>query len=461
MAFPIGILPDAVIRDPRAEAWLVFADLAPELDSPGAQEWLRHMTKCVATLTTPRRRRRFGNVAVGLGSSFFAAGGQPRFGIEGRMPRGLQEPPKVAVPDTAGARDVLFYVMTTSEAAGEDFLMGLSDSRKCGLRRVTIERGFQRTDRRELGGFLDGLRNVPRAQRRRAVFLDRDFAPDEPAWCEDGTYLAYLKIRQDLERWAAIPVEEQERIMGRRKTDGSRLDLPAGTNPRSESAFTSDAASANSHVRKSGPRGEVHDRTAIFRRGVPYLTLTEDVRLDGGLQFVSFQQTLDAFDALLNRWMLNTEFPTAGAGPDRLFGEGLASVLKAGFYFVPPRDSRFIGASVFDAPRPERKPRKATPGRLIVRKRAINPDGTPATAELGSIGFQVFRADTNEPVGGVFTTDSAGHAVSPDLPRHTDLILREVSAPAHLEPLAERRLRLEQLRELVRLDNRVRGPGYR
>lgn len=173
---------------------------------------------------------------------------------------------------------------------------------------------------------------------------------------------------------------------------------------------------------------------------------------------MSFQASLDAFEVILNKWMHNPSFPTDGIGHDQLFAEGFATIQKAGFYFVPPRDSRFIGAGIFDTPRPTGKPRK--PGSIIIRKRAVDVSGNPALAEIGGIGFQIFRADTNEPIGGAFFTDSAGHAESPDVPLRTPLILREISTPGHLEPISETAVELTRRRTIISLVNRVRQPGY-
>jgi len=463
MAFPEGVLPDEVIRDHRAEAMLVFASLRADLDRAGVETWLRKASELVADLTDPVRGESVASVAVGFGPTFFVTGTSPRFGLEQKLPVGLASPPlvqNVADPATA-AQDVLFYVMTTSEAAASRFIEGLSGTRSLGLVRTTVERGFQREDGRELSGFKDGVRNVPSNARYRVAFVNRDLAPDEPHWTEDGTYIAYLKVRQDLDRFNALPVGEQEQIIGRRKTDGSRVDLQAGTDPRTEGEFAGPTPTPNSHVRKTGPRGALHDRTLIFRRGVPYLNLREDGGLDGGLQFVSFQSSLDAFEVMLNKWAFNLDFPTAGSGMDRLFAEGYATIDKVGFYFVPPRDDRFIGAGIFDAPPTAGRPRG--PGRLVIRKRVIDASGNRVLAEVGGIGFQVFQAETNQPIGEVFTTDSAGHAVSPDVPLNTSLVLREVVTLGHLEQMPEQTITLTQRRELVRLDNRVRpgpAPGY-
>ncbi len=464
MAHSKGVLPDPVIRDHRAEALLVFADLRADLDGAGVQAWLQRVSELITQLTRAVRGRRLASVAVGLGPSFFLSNGSPRFELGAEViPAGLRNPSQVTgVHDAdAGAHDVLFYVMTLSEAVVANFFEGLSST--CpDLAHAVIERGFQRTDGRELFGFKDGIRNVhPRAERARAVFVDRDRAPDEPSWCEDGTYMAYMKLRQDLDRWRTIAPEDQERIMGRRRDDGSRLDRPAGSDPRQEGPITGDSPAPNSHVPKSGPRGDLHDRTQIFRRGVPWITLREaDGGLEGGLQFVSFQWSLDNFHVVLERWMQNPHFPQPNSGVDRLFADGLVSIQKAGFYFTPPNDSRYIAAGLFDPPATPSRPRST--GRVIIRKRAVNTSGGAVPAEVGNVGFQVFRASDQQPIGEIFFTDSAGHAMSGDLPVRTPLVVREVQVPPHLQAGPEQQITIERRRELLRFDDVVSqaSPGY-
>ncbi|QIN77501.1 hypothetical protein GBA65_02160 [Rubrobacter marinus] len=163
MAHAEGVLPDEVIRDHRAEALLVFASLRADLDRAGVETWLRKASELVAQLTAPVRGERVASVAVGLGPTFFVTGTSPRFGLEQKMPVGLTSPPLVqgVVDPAAAAQDVLFYIMTTSEAAAARFIEGLSGTRSLGLVKTSVERGFQREDGRELSGFKDGVRNVP------------------------------------------------------------------------------------------------------------------------------------------------------------------------------------------------------------------------------------------------------------------------------------------------------------
>jgi Dyp-type peroxidase family len=459
LALARSIRPNAIIRDPRAEAILIFVTLRADLNGSGAQAWLQRASELVSQLESPGPKGRVARVVTALGRSFFIGAGEaPRFEIDpAQAPIGLRQP--LGIPELADplpGADVLFYVMSTSEAPVAAFLDGLSATRGLGLTGVSIERGFQRDDRRELFGFLDGVRNVRRPERHAVIYVDRDVTPEEPVWTEDGSYLAYLKIRQDLDRARQLSAEERERIMGRREADGSRLDQPPGSSPHAEGDFTGEPPVAASHVRKSGPRGP-RDAVQIFRRGVPYLTLDSDGRPNAGLHFVSFQASPDQFEAILQRWMLNPGFPAPGAGPDLLFASGLVSLERGGLFFVPPHDGRFIGASLFDAPRREPRPRRS--GRLVVRKRAVDANGQPALVELSGFRLQVLRADDRSPVGDAFETNPAGRAISPDLPVRTPLLLTEISQPLPVEPPGEIPFVIDRRRQPLEVVNRLRQPG--
>jgi Dyp-type peroxidase family len=449
-----GVLPDPVIRDPRADGTLLFIALRPDLDQAGAIAWLTSVNTLLAELTAGDNAvGSQASAAVGFGPSFFGTAATPRFGLPAdRIPAGFADLPIVAVTDPLVHTDLVIYIMSRSAGAAARFMTGLSATRPT-LAGVTVARGYQRDDRRELFGFRDGLRNTNSEDRARVVFVDRDDAPDEPAWLQDGTYMAYLRVHQDLDRFATLATADAEKIFGRRKDDGSRLDLPAGTDPKTEGPLTP-TMPGNAHVAKAGPRGG-NDAVRIFRRGVPYLDLAPDGSLVGGLQFVSFQSSLDNFDAILSRWMLNPDFAAAGTGVDALFAQGFATIERAGFFVVPPADPRFIGAGIFDEPKPP------TPelGRLIVRKKVLDSSGAHAEVDLGGIGFQIVRAADGLALGPVFTTLPNGHALSPEVPMHTPLLLREVAPPPNTDPAADLPFTLTRRRDTLVPINHRRQPG--
>jgi Dyp-type peroxidase family len=451
-----GVLPDEVIRNPNSNAYLIAVTLNPTLDAAGAQAWLQAATTLVGDLERPDSEgRRVASVCTAFGASFFLASGQPRFGLQpAQIPADLAGLPEIPalVGTAAAAGDVLFYVMSLSEAAVAAFELGLSSTRSKGLQSVSVELGFQRKDKRESFGFLDGLRNAP-GERVQVAFVNPELSPEEPPWAAGGSYLAYIKIAQNLEAMASKSEEEQEAVIGRRKTDGSRLDLPAGTPVATEGAFEGSDCPIGAHIRKAGPRGNLHDETKIFRRGVPYLTLKEDGSIDTGLQFVSFQRSLAAFAVIFERWMANVNFPTEGAGQDALLADGLITLEKAGFFFAPTHDERYIGAPIFD-PSPVDP---CTIGHIIIQKQLLGRNGQPILSELGGISFEVMREGTA--VGGQFSTDSTGRAISPPLPRGVPLVIHEVSPPTGFQQAEDVPTTLTGARELVTVVNHQAPEG--
>jgi Dyp-type peroxidase family len=453
-----GVLPDVVIRDFRANAALVFVDLRPDLDAAGLEAWLRAATEIVSRFADDRDEdeNRVSSIVTGFGLSFFGSPQSPRFGLTpDQVPFGFREPPDLTPAEQILQHDVVHYVLTLSEAALAEFLQALHATRPLGLVKLTVERGFQRRDRRELFGFRDGLRN-PRDEERKAItFIDPELAPNEPDWTEGGTYAAYLKVEQNFDTFRALDETSMAQSMGR-TPDGTRLDQPDGTSSKNEGAFSDPAVPPpNAHVRKAGPRIDAaHDAVKVFRRGVPYHEIDGDGAVCAGLQFVSFQWSLDLFNTIYRRWMFNSSFPQPGTGDDALQAQGLMKVRKGGLFFVPPytwASEGFIGSGLFKEPKP---PKPATEGRLVIRKTANDP-----TVNLAGISFQLLKPDGVTPVGSPFQTNAAGHARSEKLPAG-DYLLQE-TAPATFQAVAPFQVKIDKKATPLAVPNTVAQPGYR
>jgi porphyrinogen peroxidase len=79
--------------------------------------------------------------------------------------------------------------------------------------------GFSYFDQRDLLGFVDGTEN-PEGQAALDAVLVGD---DDPAFA-GGSYVIVQKYLHDLTAWNALPVEAQERIIGRTKLSNVELD---------------------------------------------------------------------------------------------------------------------------------------------------------------------------------------------------------------------------------------------
>ncbi len=79
--------------------------------------------------------------------------------------------------------------------------------------------GFQYFDERDLLGFVDGTEN-PVDQEA----LDSALVGEEDAPFAGGSYVIVQKYLHDLKGWDAVPVEQQEKIIGRTKLSDIELD---------------------------------------------------------------------------------------------------------------------------------------------------------------------------------------------------------------------------------------------
>jgi porphyrinogen peroxidase len=79
--------------------------------------------------------------------------------------------------------------------------------------------GFKYFDERDLLGFVDGTEN-PLDQ----AALDATIIGDEDAAFAGGSYVIVQKYLHDLKKWNALPVEMQEKIIGRTKLSDIELD---------------------------------------------------------------------------------------------------------------------------------------------------------------------------------------------------------------------------------------------
>jgi porphyrinogen peroxidase len=150
----------------------------------------------------------------------------------------------------------------------------------------------------DLTGFIDGTENPTLVEAADVVLVPEG----EPG--AGGTVLLLQKWAHDAREWEQLPVESQELVIGRRKTDSVELeDKPA-----------------DSHV-ASTDQDQFGD---IFRRNMPYGTVT-----DHGTMFVGFCREKQPLQAMLE----SMAGLTSGAR-DAL--TRFTRPLTGAYYFVPP-----------------------------------------------------------------------------------------------------------------------------
>jgi Dyp-type peroxidase family len=475
-----GILPrrddrEVLYKNPQTCGYFVAVKLDPALDRERAEAWLNAMGSIVDELVarlSPEegedKGRKVAAVAVGLAPSFFTVGGAPRFNPPVEPPAAFA--PGVSLPNAtpplAGVpivdADVLFYVASVFEARVNVFVSKLAEMRP-DVQAIWLERGYQRLDETEPFRYKDGVRNIRTQDRPRFVFVHRDGSElDEPAWADGGSYMAYLKILQRPDQFAALPDDAaRDQVMGRTK-DGTRLDLVGqGIDPKHEPAEPLPNLPLTAHVRKAGPRG-AHDDTQIFRRGLPFIETAPDGQVRVGLQFCSFQAALDQFDVVFNDWMTSRQFPSqpggAEAGMDALLDPArqLTVIEKVGFFFVPPYHPEGLAAAVFIA----REERARTTGRLVVHKRVVDPNDPTRRFERRGFSFQVLDAQGQPVAHSQFTTDSIGRGICPvELQIGQQYTLQEMSSPVANVQLTNTSFTMERRNQQLRVVNQVTQPN--
>jgi putative iron-dependent peroxidase len=146
--------------------------------------------------------------------------------------------------------------------------------------------GFRYLDSRDLTGFIDGTENPSGdAERAGAALIG-----DEDAEFAGGSYVFAQRYVHNLRDWTELPVDEQERIIGRRKPDSE--ELPEDLKP------------ATAHISRVVIE-ENGEELEILRHSFPYGSATE-----AGLFFIAYTKDLSIPERMLARML--------GAGDDHL-----------------------------------------------------------------------------------------------------------------------------------------------
>lgn len=164
----------------------------------------------------------------------------------------------------------------------------------------------------------------------------------EPKWTYGGSYQAVRIIRNFVERWDRTPLQEQQRIFGRKRDSGAPMD---GTKESDVPDYNKDpdgkVTLLDSHIRLANPRTPQAQKHLILRRPFNYSNgVTKSGQLDQGLLFICYQSSLnDGFIHVQNQ----------------LNGEPLEEYLKpqgGGYFFTLPGvkdENDWLGRGLIEA----------------------------------------------------------------------------------------------------------------
>ncbi len=157
----------------------------------------------------------------------------------------------------------------------------------------------------DLTGFIDGTAN-PALVDAPAAALVPDGRPGA-----GGSHVLAMRWVHDLEAFEALPIPEQERVIGR--TKASSIELEGEAKP------------PTAHIARVEIEDDAGNELPIYRRSVPYGTVAEH-----GLYFVAFSADRSRFDIMLARM-----FGTDGDGShDRL--TDFSRPVSGAYYYAPP-----------------------------------------------------------------------------------------------------------------------------
>lgn len=170
--------------------------------------------------------------------------------------------------------------------------------------------GFSYFDARDLLGFVDGTASPTGEAGYEAAFIG-----DEDPPFRGGSYVIVQKYLHDMAAWDSVSVEEQERVIGRRKL--SNVELQADIQPK------------NSHVALNTVVDDDGVERKIVRENMPFGNVG---RGDFGTYFIGYART----PSVTERMLRNMFIGDPPGNTDRILD--FSTAVTGGLFFVPSAD---------------------------------------------------------------------------------------------------------------------------
>lgn len=298
----------AGIAEPaQAHGHLVAFDLAPGADRKAAAALLRRWSATAAELTAGEAPKGDDTgialdagpssltVTFGFGRTFF-----DRTGLTAKRPAALEPLPDFTADalDRKRSDGDLWVQIGADDSLVAFHALRLLQKQAAGTARVRWQmNGFNRAPGasarpltgRNLMGQMDGTNNPKPSD---PDFASRVFVPERDGdWMAGGSYAVVRRIRMLLDSWDHLSLERQEKVIGRRKSDGAPLSGGTETTPvdlNKIEANGSLAIAGDAHIRVAAP--ESNRGAAMLRRAFSYHDgFLDDGAPDAGLLFVAWQ----------------------------------------------------------------------------------------------------------------------------------------------------------------------------
>jgi len=206
--------------------------------------------------------------------------------------------------------DLLFHVRAGRLSPCFELAGQLMDRLRGSVTVCDEVHGFKYFDVRDLLGFVDGTENPVGPAASAAVVVG-----DEDPRFAGGSYVIVQKYLHDLQAWDAVPVEAQERVIGRTKL--SDIELADAVQP------------PDSHVARTTIVDPDGTERQILRDNMPFGNVGRD---EFGTYFIGYARTPTVTERMLERMFLGDR----DASHDRILD--FSTAVTGTLFFVPAAD---------------------------------------------------------------------------------------------------------------------------
>jgi putative iron-dependent peroxidase len=206
--------------------------------------------------------------------------------------------------------DLLFHLRGTDMSACFDMLTAITGVLSPVAECLEEIHGFRYWDGRSILGFVDGTENPVGNEREYYAVVG-----DEDPMYRGGSYVFVQKYLHDMQGWANLSVEEQEKVIGRYKI--SDIEMPDGVKP------------ANSHSALAGIEDENGNELKIVRDNMPF---GNPAKGEVGTYFIAYASTFSTTHKMLLRMFVGDP----PGNYDRILD--FSKACTGGLFFAPSLD---------------------------------------------------------------------------------------------------------------------------
>ena len=208
------------------------------------------------------------NTVVGFGKSLIKAMGGSIKGIR-TMPANSEA--GIEVPSTPDA----LWIWLRGNDRGEIYhrSRAIENILSPAFSIVSATDSFQFDENRDLSGYVDGTEN-PTGEEA----VDAAIFTEGKKGIKGGSFVAVQQWLHDFNALDQMSIQERDDSIGRHVSDNEEYDAPA-----------------SAHVKRSAQE-DFEPEAFMLRRSMPWVD-----GMDGGLMFVAFGHSFDAFEAIMNR----------------------------------------------------------------------------------------------------------------------------------------------------------------